>query len=49
MMGGEIHVRSKPRRDAVVGAVVVWLNCFFLGEVGGDNIWVGCDGAGSMI
>ena len=29
--------------------VVTWLNCFFLGEVRGDNIWVGCGGAGSMV
>ena len=49
MMGGEIRVRSKLEREAAVTAVVVWLNCFFLGDVGGDDIWVGCGGAGSMV
>ena len=29
--------------------VVVWLNCFFLGEVGGNDIWVWCGGAESMV
>ena len=41
MMGGELHVRLKLRRDDDVSAVVVQLNRFFLGEVGGDNSWVG--------
>ena len=48
-MGGEIHVRSKLSRNVAVSAVVGSFNYFFLGEVGGDNIWVGYGSAGLMV
>ena len=47
--GREIPRPVKAKTRCCCSEVVVWLKCIFWGEVGGNDLWVWCGGAESMV